>query len=138
MSDNRWYSGGLNFKCTGCGQCCTGSPGYVWVSEQEIQAIAEHLDMPIEEFMRTHTRYVDGRYSLKEKSNFDCIFLKEKKCTIYQLRPTQCKTFPWWPANLESPERWKSAAKSCEGITPEAALVNFKEIEENRKTFENV
>jgi Fe-S-cluster containining protein len=137
MSEKPWYHNGLNFKCTGCGQCCTGSPGYVWVNEKEIEAIANHLNISKDEFMKTHVRHVDGKYSLKEKSKYDCIFLKDNRCTIYSVRPTQCKTFPWWPANLQSPERWQGAAKSCEGITPDAPLVHFPEIDENRQKYEN-
>jgi Fe-S-cluster containining protein len=137
VNEKPWYNDGLNFKCTGCGQCCTGSPGYVWVNEKEIEAIANHLNVSKEEFMETHVRYVDGRYSLKEKSNFDCVFLQEKRCMIYSVRPIQCQTFPWWPANLQSPERWKGAAQSCEGITQDAPLVSFRDIEENRQRYEN-
>jgi len=43
-----WYQDGLRFKCTGCGQCCTGSPGYVWVSPEEAEAMAKHLKIPLE------------------------------------------------------------------------------------------
>ncbi|MCH7752933.1 MAG: YkgJ family cysteine cluster protein, partial [Planctomycetes bacterium] len=39
-----WYQDGLRFKCTGCGNCCTGSPGYVWVNQAEINALAAHLE----------------------------------------------------------------------------------------------
>jgi Fe-S-cluster containining protein len=86
--------------------------------------------MSLDEFKKVHTRLVDGRYSLNEKSNYDCVFLKEKKCTIYEVRPVQCQTFPWWPGNLQSKERWNSAAASCEGITPSAPKVNFNDIQD--------
>ncbi|WP_296458322.1 hypothetical protein [Rubinisphaera sp.] len=43
-----WYKDGLKFECTQCGNCCTGGPGAVWVSEEEIQAIAEYLEKPVE------------------------------------------------------------------------------------------
>jgi Fe-S-cluster containining protein len=128
--DNKWYKNGLRFKCTECGKCCTGKPGYVWVSEEEIMNIALSLKMPVDLFMRKYVRKVMDSYSLIEKSqNYDCIFLEGKKCQIYQNRPQQCRTFPWWPENLESLESWQETAKDCEGINDEAPLVSFAEIE---------
>ena len=127
-----WYRNGLPFECTGCGQCCTGSPGYVWVTVDEILQMAQHLDLSVEKFCQTFVRQVGDRYSLKEDPrSFDCVFLKEKRCAIYPVRPSQCKTFPWWPQNLESPESWKSAASYCEGIRPDASIVSKDEIEQN-------
>ena len=38
--DSPWYRDGLAFSCTRCGACCTGGPGYVWVSPEEIEELA--------------------------------------------------------------------------------------------------
>lgn len=128
---NIWYEKGLNFKCTECGKCCTGSPGYIWVTKSEIIAIAEHLSLSVEEFSRLYIRRVNGRFSLLEKpKSYDCVFLNGKKCSIYSVRPTQCRTFPWWPQNLKSEKDWKEAAKFCEGISPNSSLVPLETIQE--------
>jgi Fe-S-cluster containining protein len=126
-----WYKKGLRFQCTGCGQCCTKEPGYVWLSAAEIDAMVSHLQISKEEFMKRYTRSVFGRISLLEsKLNFDCVFLKDKKCQIYSVRPKQCRTFPWWNENLESKEAWKETAQRCEGIDhPEAPVIPFEFIE---------
>jgi uncharacterized protein len=128
-----WYSKGLRFKCTECGKCCTGKPGYVWVSEEEIQNIANFLNISYKKAMRTYVRKKNNRYSLIElpSSNNDCIFLKGKICQIYTARPKQCRTFPWWVQNLRTAESWQEAAKECEGISPDAPLVPIEEIERN-------
>lgn len=124
LSENKpWYADGLKFKCTECGKCCTGGPGYAWVTKEEIKAIADHLGMTTTAFGKKYLRYINGRYALLEQQNYDCIFLKDKKCQIYQVRPIQCRTFPWWKENLASPEAWKEAAKHCEGITQDDAPV---------------
>lgn len=127
-----WYSEGLRFKCTGCGQCCTGAPGYIWLNDEEVEEIAKHLNLSVSEFLKRYTRRVNGRISLVERSKtYDCIFLKDKKCQIYSVRPTQCRTFPWWPYHLKSAEHWEEAAASCEGIHhEEAPLIPFKTIQE--------
>jgi len=120
-----WYSSGLRFKCTECGQCCTGAPGYVWVSEEEAATMAQHLKLTPSQFRQKYIRRVGDRDSLLEDSRtFDCIFLKDKKCQIYQVRPKQCRTFPWWQHNLHSEKQWNEAGKYCEGINhPDAPLI---------------
>lgn len=112
-----WYRDGLPFHCTGCGACCTGSPGYVWVTREEIEEIAQFLGVSPEEFIKNQTRSIDGHLSLLEKDHpYDCYFLKDKKCQIYPVRPKQCKSFPWWPENIASQENWNETAKRCEGV----------------------
>ena len=41
-----WYAEGLRFKCTECGQCCTGAPGYVWVNEEEVAFVVAKIVAP--------------------------------------------------------------------------------------------
>lgn len=127
-----WYKDGLRFKCTECGQCCTGSPGYVWVTEQEMLSMANLLNITIDLFKRKYVRQRNNRYALVEKKsqNNDCIFLKDKKCMVYQARPVQCRTFPWWKENLNSKESWDLAAQSCEGINDDAPIVQLTQINE--------
>ena len=128
-----WFQEGLRFKFTGCGQCCTGSPGYVWVSEEEIAALAKHLNMTEEKFVKLYTRRVGNRLSLKEHpKTFDCVFLKDKKCLVYTDRPQQCRTYPWWPENLSSEDSWKEEGVRCEGINhSEADLIPLSEIQKH-------
>lgn len=131
QDEEPWYAEGLHFECTGCGQCCTGSPGYVWVNEDEITTMADYLQISTNLFKRRYLRRVEGRWSLVEHSKtYDCIFLKDNKCEIYSARPIQCRTFPWWPQQLRSKEAWLEAAKHCEGISLQAPLVPTSTIEE--------
>jgi uncharacterized protein len=118
-----WYAGGLRFECTGCGRCCTHGDGYVWTSEEEIVALAAHLGMTLDDFGRRYLRRVGSRYALVDGPGGECVFLDGKSCSIYEARPAQCRAFPWWPANLESPEAWTEAASTCEGISDVAPVV---------------
>ena len=43
-SSEPWYTDGLKFTCSGCGDCCTGAPGYVWVNKQEVSALAKLVE----------------------------------------------------------------------------------------------
>lgn len=130
---NVWYKNGLKFECTGCGKCCTGSPGAVWLNPNEIQTIADFLKISKENFLAKFTRLIDGRLSLIEKEHYDCVFLNGKFCSIYPVRPVQCQTFPFWHTILESKENWEAAKSSCEGINDNAPIVSFEEIEKQRQ-----
>ncbi len=93
--------------------------------------MAHFLAITLDEFKRKYTRRVGSRFSLIEmKQTYSCIFLKDNKCRVYGARPTQCKTFPWWPQNISSEKAWKGAAYSCEGINDEAELVPTETIQE--------
>ncbi len=117
--DPPWYEDGLRFKCTGCGDCCTGSPGYVWVNQAEIDALAEHLGLLSAEFEKKYVRLVGVRRSLKElpRSNYDCVFLdsETRKCKVYEHRPRQCRTWPFWNSNVATPEAWEHTCEVCPG-----------------------
>ncbi|MCB1084554.1 MAG: metallophosphoesterase [Chlamydiia bacterium] len=126
-----WYYKGLRFKCTGCGKCCTGK-GYVWLEEEDISNLSKKLSLSKEDFLKKYTRQVGFDRSLTEDPvTDDCIFLKDKStCAVYDARPKQCRTFPWWTDQLNSPKEWEEAKLRCEGIDhEEAPLVSFKEIE---------
>ena len=110
-----WYAGGLCFSCTGCGDCCRHEEGYVWVSPERIASIARFLGMDHEQVMARYVRRVGRRLSLVEKPNLDCVFW-DNGCTIYPVRPTQCRTYPFWPENVESKEDWEAESEGCPGI----------------------
>ncbi len=111
-----WFQEGLRFECTGCGKCCTGPPGYVWVNAREIEALARHLSLPLEEFGRRYLRRVRERHSILERANGDCVLYREGKgCTVYPVRPLQCRTFPFWPEHLRDPASWEELKGSCPG-----------------------
>ena len=112
-----WYREGLKFGCTGCGDCCTGAPGYVWVNKSEIAALAAAIGIGIEEFEHRYVRLVGIRKSLIEFANGDCVFFHSEShtCQVYTARPRQCRTWPFWPSNLTSPSAWEETGQRCPG-----------------------
>lgn len=146
-----WYADGLGFTCTQCGNCCTGGPGYVWISSEEINRLADFLQMPRREVLQRYCRRIGNRISLKERvlgpQRHDCIFLKEiestqydpragreirtlkRICEIYDVRPLQCRTWPFWPENLESRRAWDAAARKCPGMTTRGRQFTREKIE---------
>jgi uncharacterized protein len=121
-----WYRRGLKFACTGCGGCCTGAPGYVWVEDAEIEALAIAVGVDLKEFQQRFVRTVRSRKSLVEYDNGDCVFFdgKTRKCRVYDARPQQCRTWPFWQSNLVSPAAWEATCDRCPGCNrgPRATL----------------
>ena len=133
-----WYTAGLHFECSQCGGCCSGpGEGYIWVAKPEIEFIAEHLKMTVEQLRQKYTRRVGLRTTIIEEAvTRDCIFLRDRDgqrgCVIYLVRPGQCRSWPFWPENLKSPGTWNQAARKCPGIN-RGRLYSLEEIEKIRK-----
>lgn len=117
MNDSPWFKDGLRFQCTQCGDCCTGAPGYVWVNQAEIEAMAVRLGMERAKFEGKYVRQVGVRKSLVEFDNGDCIFFDSatRKCQVYEDRPRQCRTWPFWESNLRTEEAWARTCEVCPG-----------------------
>jgi len=130
-ADRPWYRDGLRFECTRCGNCCSGFPGTVTVNEAEVATLAEHVELDAETFRARYTRLMgDGSESLREKPNWDCVFWsREHGCLVYEARPTQCRTWPFWRGNVESRARWEAEAEHCPGMN-DGRLYTIDEIEE--------
>jgi Fe-S-cluster containining protein len=122
MSGNQsesFYAHGLQFECLKCGNCCTGAPGHVYLSEGDIASIAEFLKKDkatiIEQYTRVVNIFAENRLSLTERSNFDCVFWN-RLCSIYEARPYQCRSFPFWKRHLISIREWHKVGQRCPGV----------------------
>lgn len=127
-----WYQEGLQFECTQCGNCCSGPPGVVWVNPDEIKAIAQFIGSKNGILNDLYLRRVGWKFSLTEKPGGDCIFLKRDGgkafCSIYPVRPVQCRTWPFWNGLLKSRNAWEQATQSCPGMN-KGKHYGFVEIE---------
>lgn len=130
MTDRPWYYKGLRFQCTGCGACCVGAPGYVWVNKAEIEAMAAALGLEVEKFQKKYVRQVGIRKSLIELPGGDCVFFdnQNRNCRVYEVRPRQCRTWPFWESNLRTPEAWQRTSRDCPGAN-HGLLVSAREIQ---------
>jgi Fe-S-cluster containining protein len=130
-----WYRDGLRFECTRCGNCCTGAPGFVWVTPEEIAALARLVDEPVENFKALYTRTASRGRTLRERANGDCVFFEHGKgCTVYSERPRQCRTWPFWESNIRDPEAWKQMSQGCPGAG-KGPLIPVEEITRRMKVI---
>lgn len=113
----------FSFDTDGCreclGNCCIGESGYIWVTPKEIENIAKFLNISIDEVKISYLDKIKYRFSIKEiemdENNFACIFfdINKRGCKIYEVRPTQCKSFPFWDYFKDKKEEVK---KECPAI----------------------
>lgn len=98
------FSFGFDPKgCDSCeGNCCIGESGNIWINNSEIENLAKYLNISVDELKLKYIEKRAYKYSIKEiqlaANNYACIFfdLEKKGCSIYEVRPTQCRTFPFW------------------------------------------
>jgi Fe-S-cluster containining protein len=118
---------GVAFRCQpNCGRCCDQPGGIVYLSPDDAERLSEHAGLDVEAWLERDTRKTfDGRYVLKSREEDGvCIHLNEQKqCSIYEVRPQQCKAFPWWGENLATPAAWGTTKTACPGIDAEDAIV---------------
>jgi hypothetical protein len=140
MSD--WFEEGLEFSCTQCGNCCTGPPGAVWFTDAEGKAMAKKLEVSEDYFYKRYARKVGIRWSLTENvisGKYDCVFLDRESalpsCKLYEARPSQCRTWPFWSENLTSQSAWLRAKSEtpCPGMDT-GKLIPASEIRIQRAT----
>ena len=116
MSKAARWSEGVRFACQGSGRCCVsrGGYGYVYLTLEDRRRLAKQLGIPTGRFTRTWCTRKDGLWHLKD-SGPDCVFLEGTRCGVYEARPTQCRTWPFWPENM-TPRRWTAIAAFCPGV----------------------
>lgn len=100
----------LNFRCTGCGNCCRRT--HVLVTDEDVRRIERGAgrspkdflrfvgddDIQIEQRSPWWIRFDSGRgvLALKHRRGGACIFLDdEDRCTIYEHRPVTCREHPF-------------------------------------------
>ncbi len=108
--------------CSTCqGRCCTGESGYIYVSKSEVEKISELLGLEIRDFVGKYLFKKGYKYSIKEtkyNDSHECIFYDRdiNGCKIYEARPSQCISFPFWDYYKTRVDELK---QECPGILSE-------------------
>ena len=53
---------------------------------------------------------------LREGEEGACVFLEKETnhCQIYEARPTQCRTYPFWPSIMKAPDAWHEECRRAD------------------------
>ena len=144
---NIYLKKGINFECQGSSNCCVsrGSYGYVYLNNKDLKRFSNFFKIKINNFINKYCSKRESYLHLKEiKKNGNCIFLKDKKCSVYKARPEQCRTWPFWPENMYA-KTWKNDLLNfCPGIgkgryysSKEIKKILIKDINNNEKIINN-
>jgi Fe-S-cluster containining protein len=114
----KFWENGIRFQCQGSGNCCVsrGGYGYVYMTLEDRQRMAKTLGLSTRSFTTKYCLKEDGIWRLANPPEGDCLFFKARRCTVYEGRPTQCRTWPFWPETLK-PKTWTGeVAAFCPGV----------------------
>ncbi|MBL7006993.1 MAG: YkgJ family cysteine cluster protein [Spirochaetia bacterium] len=130
---SKFYQNGLKFSCKECGYCCREEPGYVFLSNNDLQNLQTYFSLSRTALIETYCRVVEmGNFkmlSLKENMSNDCILLSNNGCQVYAARPLQCRSYPFWASLMDDRDIWIEEGKSCPGIG-QGKLYSADEIEQ--------
>ena len=100
-------------------RCCRGEAGNVWVDAERMAAICRFLGCNLIDGMQRYFIRRQNRLAIREMRKDHehvCIFLRPGVgCTIYPVRPRQCREFPFWPHYKAA---FSSLLKECPGVFP--------------------
>ena len=119
MKDDFWAEG-IRFECQGTGRCCVSREGYgfVYLTLEDRRRLAKHFGISTLAFTRRYCRKTEGHFHLIDFTG-PCRFLggpDGKGCTVYEARPTQCRTWPFWPENMNA-RTWNGEVRTfCPGV----------------------
>ena len=127
MGRKPFYAEGLRFECQGSGKCCTsrGSYGYVYLNTEDQKRFAKYFKMKLPDFLKKYCGKSNGHVFLLDPREMgltghpegDCIFLENgNRCGVYEARPEHCRTWPFWPENMNPRTLNTVIATFCPGV----------------------
>ena len=107
---------GVRFQCQpGCINCCD-MEGYVYLTEDDLRKAAAFTGMTPQAFEKRYVYRTRHQMRFRKPRDKQCPFLEHHGCSIHPAKPTQCRTFPFWPETLERKAAWNRTARYCPGI----------------------
>ena len=59
---------------------------------------------------------------------------RKEGCTVYAVRPRQCRTWPFWESNVATPRAWQHTCEICPG-SGKGELIPAEEITRRLKVI---
>lgn len=114
------YPRNIRFRCLKCALCCgdtTKRVRHVLLSKIEAERIAEAIGKPTQEFATKIEGRAPYTYEMrKTMREGKCIFLNDKRCTIYPLRPLICRFYPFQLKITANGKHEFLRTRECQGV----------------------
>ena len=105
----------FSFSCTQCGRCCR-EEGFVFFSRETIRKAARIVNLSVNEFTARYLIQTKLGFAHHVKEGSACAFLMKNRCTINDVKPKQCATFPYWTEYVDSQGNLKGFDRKCKGV----------------------
>lgn len=106
----------LRFACQpGCTKCCNVR-GFVYITENDLQRMANHIGVTLKEFEKAYVIRFKHVLRLRKPKTSQCHFLTENGCSVHPVKPVQCRLYPFWPELVENRANWQAERAMCPGI----------------------
>ena len=117
MVKEKFWENGIRFECQGSGQCCVSRGGYgmVYLTIDDRRKMASLLKLSTATFTKKYCDQNDEVWKLKDSPKPECVFLDGKRCSVYHARPTQCRTWPFWPEVMNAKAWDREMVAFCPG-----------------------
>jgi len=125
----------LRFECQrGCINCCN-MEGYVYLTEEDLKRASKFTRLTVRAFEAKYVYRTRHQMRFRKPPDKQCPFLENHGCSIHPAKPTQCRTFPFWPEIVERRTTWNRTARYCPGIGkgPLIQIGNAMEIAEQQR-----
>ncbi len=106
----------IRFACQpGCIRCCD-TQGFVYITARDLERLSKHFGLTEKDFEKRYVIRYRQVMRLRKPRKSQCHFLKPDGCSVHEVKPVQCRTYPFWPEIVENRAAWESEAKRCPGI----------------------
>jgi len=111
----------------------------VYLTDEEILDLAELLRLREPEFRARYTFRDELGWAQLRDVKERCVFLDPvtNLCRVYEARPAQCRTFPFWRSAIRDGDWTPEVRQLCEGVgrgpshSPEYAQARMLEMDES-------
>ena len=131
---------GLRFTCQrGCINCCD-QKGFVYLTEDDLRRAAKFMNMTPGAFEKKYVYRTRSQMRFRKPREKQCPFLLAHSCSLHPAKPTQCRTFPFWPELVENRAEWNRTGEYCPGIGKGPLIqigTTMEMAEEHRRAYPN-
>ena len=79
--------------CTECANCCLALETFF--TKKEIGVVTDLLGWDSNDFIKTKTKPDEEEKNRFVLKSVPCLFLENRKCSVYPHRPVECREFPY-------------------------------------------